>query len=253
MLMKSTRLGVNIDHVATLRQARGGREPDPVWAAVMAELAGAEGITIHLREDRRHIQDRDLRLLRETVSARLNLEHSIDPAIVAIAIEARPDQVTLVPERRAELTTEGGLDVVGQRDRVAEAVKRLVDAGLEVSLFIDPSLRQVEASAALGVTAVELHTGRYADAKEGTPRRAELVALIEAGAAVVASGMALHAGHGLNYVNVGAVASIEHIAELNIGHSIVSRAIFVGFDRAVREMKEAIERASGSTTRERNS
>ena len=241
--MKPPRLGVNIDHVATLRQARGGREPDPVWAAALAELAGAEGITIHLREDRRHIQDRDLRLLRETVSTRLNLELAIDPAIVAIAIDARPDQVTLVPERRAELTTEGGLDVVGQRDRVAEAVKRLAGAGLEVSLFIDPSRRQVDASVALGVTAVELHTGRYADAKSASERRSELDALIESSTAVVSAGMALHAGHGLNYVNVGAVAAIARMAELNIGHSVVSRSIFVGFERAVREMRDAIERA----------
>ena len=244
--MTLPRLGVNIDHVATLRQARGGREPDPIWAAVLAELAGAEGITIHLREDRRHIQDRDLRLLKETVTTRLNLEHSIDPAIVAIAIGARPDQVTLVPERRAELTTEGGLDVVGQGDRVAEAVKRLVDAGLEVSLFIDPSPRQVEAAASLGVTAVELHTGRYADAESELARKAEFEALVACGAAVVAAGMALHAGHGLNYVNVGPVAAIAGMAELNIGHSIVSRSIFVGFEAAVREMRAKMERASAS-------
>src|SRR5690348_6008290 len=161
------RLGVNIDHVATLRQARGGLEPDPVWAAALAELGGADGITIHLREDRRHIQDRDLRLLRETVKVRLNLEMSVDPQIVTVAVEVKPDQVTLVPERRAELTTEGGLDVIGQRDRVAEAVRRCHDAGLEVSLFIDPDPAQVEMSAQLGARAVELHTGRYADAREG--------------------------------------------------------------------------------------
>src|SRR4051812_5935305 len=157
------RLGVNIDHVATLRQARGGREPDPVWAAVEAELGGADGITVHLREDRRHIQDRDLRLLRETVQTRLNLELSVEPEIVAIACAVRPDQVTLVPERRAEVTTEGGLDVVGNRARVAQAIARLVDAGLEVSLFIDPSEAQVAAAGELGAFAVELHTGRYAD------------------------------------------------------------------------------------------
>lgn len=240
------RLGVNIDHVATLRQVRGGREPDPVWAAAMAELAGAEGITVHLREDRRHIQDRDVRVLRETVRTRLNLEMSVEPAIVEIAIATRPDQVTLVPERRAELTTEGGLDVDGQRARVEEAVKRLHDAGLEVSLFIDPDPRQVEASSALGVAAVELHTGRYAEAGRGPKLAGELRALIEAGKAVRASGMALHAGHGLNYVNVGDVAAIPGMAELNIGHSIVARAVFVGFERAVREMREAMERgASG--------
>src|SRR4051794_30042662 len=161
------RLGVNIDHVATLRQARGGKEPDPVWAAVLAELGGADGITVHLREDRRHIQNRDLRLLRETVRVRLNLEAAAESAIVAIGLEVRPDQVTFVPERRAELTTEGGLDVIGQRDRVSEAIGRCRDAGLEVSLFIDPDPAQVSASAELGAAAVELHTGRYADAPEG--------------------------------------------------------------------------------------
>src|SRR3954449_12933761 len=168
------RLGVNIDHVATLRQARGGSEPDPVWAAALAELAGADGITVHLREDRRHIQDRDLRLLRETVQVRLNLELSLDPGVVAVALEVRPDQVTFVPERRAELTTEGGLDVIGQRDRVAEAVGRCLQAGLEGSLFIAPDPAQVEASADLGARAVELHTGRYADAPHGDARAREL-------------------------------------------------------------------------------
>ena len=165
-----SRLGVNIDHVATLRQARGGREPDPVWAAVLSELGGADGITIHLREDRRHIQDRDLRLLRETVQVRLNLEMAVEPGIVDIALAVRPDQVTLVPERREELTTEGGLDVAGQVERVAEAARRIAGAGIEVSLFIDPDPRQVEASIAMGVAAVELHTGRYADAPEGPAR-----------------------------------------------------------------------------------
>lgn len=237
------RLGVNIDHIATIRQARGGIEPDPVWAAVLAELGGADGITVHLREDRRHIQDRDLRLLRETVKVRLNLEAAIEPAIVAIALETRPAQVTFVPERRAELTTEGGLDVIGQRARVAEAVTRCHEAGLEVSLFIDPDLAQVEASASLGVYAVELHTGRYADAAEGPAREQELGALADAGRAAILNGLALHAGHGLNYHNVAAVAEIAGMAELNIGHSIVSRAVFVGLERAVREMKSCIERS----------
>jgi pyridoxine 5-phosphate synthase len=210
----------------------------------MAEMAGAEGITIHLREDRRHIQDRDLRLLKETVSTRLNLEMAVDPAIVAIAIDARPDQVTLVPERRAELTTEGGLDVVAHRARVAEAVARLHDAGLEVSLFLDPDPRQVEVAIALRVAAVELHTGQYAYAAHRNAQLAELTALADAGASIRSAGLLLHAGHGLNYVNVGAVAAIEGMAELNIGHSIVSRAVFVGLDRAVREMKEAIDRGA---------
>jgi pyridoxine 5-phosphate synthase len=238
--MPLPRLGVNIDHVATLRQARGGREPDPVRATVLAELGGADGITVHLREDRRHIQDRDLRLLRETVTTRLNMELSIDPAIVAIALEVRPDQVTFVPERREEVTTEGGLDVVGQRSRVAGAVARCRDAGLDVSLFIDPEIRQVEAAAALGVAAVELHTGRYADAAGAADRAREFDALVRAGAATKALGLALHAGHGLNYLNVGPVARIDGMAELNIGHSIVSRAIFEGMERAVREMKDYI-------------
>jgi pyridoxine 5-phosphate synthase len=234
------RLGVNIDHVATLRQARGGREPDPVWAAAEAELAGADGITVHLREDRRHIQERDLRLLRETVQTRLNLELAIEPAIVAIALEIRPIQVTFVPERRAELTTEGGLDVIGQRVRVAEAVALCQKAELEVSLFIDPSLHQVRASADLGVKAVELHTGRYADATSQDEARHELKALIEASSLVRRLGMTLHAGHGLNYRNVAAVARIEGMAELNIGHSIISRAIFSGMAEAVRAMKTAM-------------
>jgi pyridoxine 5-phosphate synthase len=234
------RLGVNIDHVATLRQARGGREPDPVWAAVEAELGGADGITVHLREDRRHIQDRDLRLLRETVQTRLNLELAVEPSIVAIALEVRPDQVTFVPERRAELTTEGGLDVVGQRSRVAEAVARCRDAGLEVSLFIDPSPEQVAASAEVGARAVELHTGRYADAAGPAEARRELEALVVAGRATRDAGLILHAGHGLNYQNVTAVARIEGMTELNIGHSIVSRAVFSGLREAVRAMKQAM-------------
>ena len=239
------RLGVNIDHVATIRQARGGREPDPAWAAAAAELGGADGITIHLREDRRHIQDRDLRVLRETVGTRLNLEISAAPEMVALALEARPDQVTFVPERRAELTTEGGLDVVGQRERVGEAVARCRGAGIEVSLFIDPDPSQVDASAALGIAAVELHTGRYADASSSEARALELEALIRAGASVVDAGLALHAGHGLNYRNVGPVARIERMAELNIGHSLVARAVFVGLERAVGEMKRAIAEALG--------
>ena len=237
------RLGVNIDHVATIRQARGGTEPDPVWAAVLAELGGADGITIHLREDRRHIQDRDLRVLRETVRVRLNLEMSVEPEIVAIALAVRPDQVTLVPERRQELTTEGGLDVVGQRARVTEAVARCRDAGLEVSLFIDPDPAQVEASHALGARAVELHTGRYAEAAGAEAVARELAALARAGTDTLAAGLALHAGHGLHYLNVAPVAQMTGMAELNIGHSIVARAVFVGMEAAVREMKECLRNA----------
>ncbi len=236
------RLGVNIDHVATLRQARGGREPDPVWAAVLAELGGADVITVHLREDRRHIQDRDVRLLRQTTQVRLNLELAVDPGIVALALELKPDQVTFVPERRAELTTEGGLDVVSHRIRVGEALARCRDQGLELALFIDPDPKQVEVAPDLGADAIELHTGRYADATDADARIRELNALANAGMATVAAGMELHAGHGLNYQNVGAVARLNRMAELNIGHSIVSRAVFVGLSQAVREMKECINR-----------
>ena len=238
-----SRLGVNIDHIATLRQARGGSEPDPVWGAVLAELGGADGITIHLREDRRHIQERDLRLLRQTVQVRLNLELAVDPEVVSIALDMKPEQVTFVPERREELTTEGGLDVAGQLVRVGEAVRLCREAGIETALFIDPDQQQVEAARQLGVAAVELHTGRYADAAEGFMQEQELLALQIAAAATIAMGLKLHAGHGLNYRNVAAVACIDGMDELNIGHSIVSRAIFVGLTEAVREMKERIIRA----------
>jgi pyridoxine 5-phosphate synthase len=237
------RLGVNIDHVATLRQVRGGREPDPIWAAVLAELGGGDVITIHLREDRRHIQDRDLLLLRQTVQVRLNLELAVEPGVIALAVEVKPDQATFVPERREELTTEGGLDVVGQRDRIADALARCRDAGIDVALFIDPDPRQVEAAVKLGVTGVELHTGRYANAPEGPQRGRELDALKAAAVAALTSGLELHAGHGLNYQNVAPVAQLERMEELNIGHSIISRSLFVGLTQAVREMKACIEQA----------
>ena len=232
-------LGVNIDHVATIRQARRTVEPDPVWAAVLAELGGADAITVHLREDRRHIQDRDLEVLRHTVQVKLNLECAIDPTMVGIACRVVPDQVTLVPERREEITTEGGLDVVGHRSATAEAVARLRDAGIAVSLFIDPDDRQIEAAAELGVEAVELHTGCYANAT-GREVDATLVALTRGGAAARRAGLALNAGHGLTYRNVVPVARIEAMGELNIGHSIVARAVLVGFTQAVREMKALI-------------
>jgi pyridoxine 5-phosphate synthase len=237
------RLGVNIDHVATLRQTRLGREPDPVWAAVIAELGGADGITIHLREDRRHIQDRDVHRLRETVQVGLNLELSLDPAIITLALEIRPDQATFVPERRAELTTEGGLDVAGQRMRVGEAIARCQGAGIAVALFIDPDVQQVEASIELGAGAIEFHTGRYAEAPLGRERDRELDLLRSAADATVAAGLELHAGHGLNYQNVAPVARLAKMAELNIGHSIISRAIFVGLQQAVGEMKTCIKSA----------
>lgn len=234
------RLGVNIDHVATIRQARRTIEPDPVWAAALAELAGADGITLHLREDRRHIQDRDLRLLKETVQVKLNLEMAATDAITEIAIGVHPDQATLVPERREEVTTEGGLDVAGNKDRVKRSVDRLLAAGIEVSLFIDPDLRQIESSKQLGAEAVELHTGRYADAQSGPERDREHAQLIAAGRSAIEQGLLLHMGHGLTYRNVSRVAQIPGVSELNIGHSIIARAVLVGMERAVREMKELV-------------
>jgi len=233
-------LGVNIDHVATVRQARRTNEPDPAWAAALAELGGADGITVHVREDRRHIQDRDLRVLREVVTVKLNLEMACDSDVLELACAVKPDQVTLVPEKREEITTEGGLDVVRHRARVADVMQRLIDAGISVSLFLDPDMRQIETGAALHADAVELHTGQYALATRQEARNEELKILQQASAAIRQSGMALHAGHGLTYRNVQPVASIEGMHELNIGHSIVSRALMVGFSEAVREMKRLI-------------
>jgi len=234
-------LGVNIDHVATVRQARMTNEPDPIWAATLAELGGADGITLHLREDRRHIQDRDLHLMKQTVAVKLNLELACDDEVVAIACEARPYQVTLVPERREEVTTEGGLDVVGQRDRVTAAVQRLQDAGIVVSLFLDPDPAQIEAGIEAGATAVELHTGAYAHASANYAADAELETLLTAGQQIRQAGLTLHAGHGLTYRNVELIAAIPEVSELNIGHSIISRAIMVGLERAVRDMKRLIQ------------
>ena len=229
-------LGVNIDHVATLRQARRTYEPDPVWAAVEAELGGADGITIHLREDRRHINDRDVRVLRETVQCKLNLEMSVAPEIVEVALRTRPHQATLVPERRAEITTEGGIDLTGDTD-TSNAVRRLRDQGVFVSAFIAPEEKQIAAAQKQGYDAVELHTGEYANAHNPADVQRQLERLQKAGALVRQMGMRLHAGHGLNYRNVQAVAAIEGMRELNIGHAIVSRAVFVGLREAVREMK----------------
>ncbi len=230
-------LGVNIDHVATLRQARRTYEPDPVWAAALAEFGGADCITVHLREDRRHIQDRDIEVLRKTVTVKLNMELATNSEVLAIACRLLPDQATLVPERREEVTTEGGLDVVLHRAAVGEAVKRLQGAGIYTSLFIDPDERQIAISHELGADAVELHTGSYALAKSGKPHDDELIKLVNASALIRQAGMRLHAGHGLNYQNVRPVATITDMHELNIGHSIVSRAVMVGFQQAVREMK----------------
>jgi pyridoxine 5-phosphate synthase len=237
-----TELGVNIDHVATVRQARRTNEPDPVWAATLAQLGGADGITLHLREDRRHIQDRDLRILRETVTVKLNLELACNDEVLAIACQTRPDQATLVPERREEVTTEGGLDLRQGRDRVADAIRRLSDVGIKVSLFLDPDPQQIEIAAALRADAVELHTGEYALAGSETAQAAQLARLTDAGRQVIAAGLTLHAGHGLTYRNVKPIAAIEHMTELNIGHSIVARAIMVGFEQAVREMKQLVAR-----------
>jgi pyridoxine 5-phosphate synthase len=238
-------LGINIDHVATVRQARRTTEPDPVWAAVLAELGGADAITIHLREDRRHIQDRDLAVLREMVHVKLNLEMACDETILQIACRMRPQQATLVPERREEVTTEGGLDVATQRDRVARTVDGLRAAGIEVSLFLDPEPGQIELAKELGVQAVELHTGQYAMAIEPRRRAEALQALETSARQIVELDMKLHAGHGLTYTNVQPVAAIPNMRELNIGHSIVSRAVMVGMERAVREMKALVLSAAG--------
>jgi pyridoxine 5-phosphate synthase len=232
-------LGVNIDHVATIRQARRTYEPDPVWAAVLAELGGADAITVHLREDRRHIQDRDVQLLKQTVQVKLNLEMAAEDAITEIVLRVLPHQATLVPERREEITTEGGLDVAGNFDRVKACVERLMEAGIEVSLFIDADILQIDAASKLRVQAVELHTGRYADAAPEDQER-ELGQLRQAGQYAIKEGLKLHMGHGLTYRNVVPIARIPGVRELNIGHSIVSRAVMVGFEPAVREMKALV-------------
>jgi pyridoxine 5-phosphate synthase len=238
------RLYVNIDHAATVRQARRTDEPDPVRLAVLAELAGADGITVHLREDRRHIQDRDVELLAATVRTVVNLELAASEEIVAIAERLRPHQATLVPERREEITTEGGLDCLAGAARVRSAVGRLRAAGIRTSLFISPDRNTVAAAGQLGPDAVELHTGRYAQAWR---QPAAALAELEAAAAQArALGLAVHAGHGLTYENVGPVAALAEIEEVNIGHSIISRAVFVGIERAVREMRDRIDRARGA-------
>jgi pyridoxine 5-phosphate synthase len=231
--MSTTRLHVNIDHTATLRQARGTTYPDPIWAAAVAELAGAHGITAHLREDRRHISDRDMRLLRETVRTVLNMEMAATEEMIGIALELGPEIVTLVPEKREERTTEGGLDP--RSPGLDAAVGRLREAGIEVSLFIDPDPAVVEASAGLGATTVELHTGDYCEARRGRAN-AELERLGEAAAAAASAGLTVAAGHGLDYPNVQAVARLPQVEELNIGHAIISRAVFSGLERAVRDM-----------------
>lgn len=237
-------LGVNIDHVATLRQARGTRYPDPVKAALDAEEAGADGITVHLREDRRHIQDRDVLLLKDVLQTRMNFEMGVTEEMIAFAERIRPAHVCLVPETRQELTTEGGLDVAGQEARIQAAVERLARTGAEVSLFIDADARQIEAARRVGAPAIELHTGRYADAQTPTDVAVELERIAQGVAKGVEQGLTVNAGHGLHYHNVEAVAAIRGINELNIGHALVAHALFVGFKAAVAEMKALIVAAA---------
>jgi len=237
------RLGVNVDHVATLRQARDVDYPDPVEAALLAEAAGADGITVHLREDRRHIRARDVEQLRRRLRVKLNLEMAVTDAMLAFALDIRPADACLVPERREELTTEGGLDVAGHLTRVSDAVARLGAAGIRASLFIDPDPAQLAAAAAAGAPAVELHTGDYANASDPARAARELARLWDAAAEARRLGLEVHAGHGLTLANVGPVAAIPEVVELNIGHAIVARAVFVGFAAAVREMKAALAAA----------
>ena len=234
------RLGVNVDHVATIRQARKALEPDPVAAAVLAELGGADCITIHLREDRRHIQDRDLEILRSTVRTRLNLEMASSEEIIGIALRVLPDQATLVPEKRQELTTEGGLDVMANRNILTKTVGRLREAGIKVSLFVNPVPEAMKASSEIGADAVELHTGSYAAARKERDLEAELSKLRDAAKLAADRGLAVLAGHGLSYTNILPIKTIVELEEVNIGHSIVSRAVLVGMERAVREMKELL-------------
>jgi pyridoxine 5-phosphate synthase len=233
-------LGVNVDHVATVRQARGTNEPDPVTAAALAELAGAEGITVHLREDRRHIQDRDVEILCQTVQSRLNLEMAATDEKVAIALRLRPDCVTLVPEKRQELTTEGGLDVLGQSVHLRPRIAALQAIGIVVSLFVDPVRGQIEAASQVGANCIEIHTGSYCEAKDVDSRAIELEKIAEAIRVGQQCGLGVNAGHGLNYRNIAPVVALGGIEEYNIGHSIVSRAVLVGMERAVREMVELV-------------
>jgi pyridoxine 5-phosphate synthase len=233
---KMIRLAVNVDHVATLREARGISEPDPVLGASICELAGAEGIVVHLREDRRHIQDRDVRLLRQTVKTKLNLEMGATEEIIKFALAVKPDMVTLVPEKRKELTTEGGLNVAGQKKKLKKVISRMNDAGIPVSLFIDPDSRQIAAAGDVGATFVEIHTGRYADAGSEEEQDQEFEQVAAAAEEAYEAGLRVNAGHGLNYVNTRRVAALETVEELSIGHAIMARAIMVGLDQAVREM-----------------
>ncbi|MDD2927280.1 MAG: pyridoxine 5'-phosphate synthase [Candidatus Omnitrophica bacterium] len=235
------RLGVNIDHIATLRQARGGLEPEPVFGALIAEAAGADAIVAHLREDQRHIKDKDIFLLKEVVNTRFNLEMSIAPEIIRVASKIKPDQATLVPERRRELTTEGGLNVVKKQKKIGQAVKKLETAGIEVSLFIDPNKNQIRAAKKTGARFIELHTGAYANARTKAEENKRVTELKSAVVFARGIGLRVFAGHGLNYNNVSRIAALKEIEELNIGHAIISRAVFSGLGRAVGEMKDLIK------------
>ena len=236
------RLGVNVDHVATVRQARRVDVPDPVEAALLAETAGADGITVHLREDRRHIQERDVQLMRERIHTKLNLEMAVTPLMVAFAENVRPDDACFVPEKREELTTEGGLDVASHRQKIREAVQRLQGIGLRVSLFIDPQPAQIEASREAGAHGIEIHTGAYCNAV-GIERDKQLQAIVEAAKLAQGLGLEVHGGHGLNYDNVLPIGKIPEMVELNIGHSIIARAVIVGIEQATREMKDLLSKA----------
>jgi pyridoxine 5-phosphate synthase len=238
------RLGVNVDHVATVRQARRAQVPDPVEAALLAEKAGADGITVHLREDRRHIQERDVELLRERLKTKLNLEMAVMPTMVAFAETLRPVDACFVPEKREELTTEGGLDIVAHRRKIQDSVKRLQDRGIHVSLFVDPEEKQIETSKEVGADAVEVHTGTYCNAAGGE-REKERRTVASAVSLAHRLGLEVHAGHGLDYENVLPIAGIHEIVELNIGHSIIARAVVVGIEQAVREMKALLKKARG--------
>lgn len=241
--MKELLLGINVDHIATLRQARGTNYPDPVYAASVAEHAGADGITVHLREDRRHIQDRDIHVLKETLHTRMNFEMAVTDEMVSIACDVKPAFCCLVPEKREELTTEGGLDVIGQLTKVTAAVAKLASVGIEVSLFIDADKAQIDAALASKAPYIEIHTGHYADAESEAAQQAELVRLVEGIKYAHSIGLKVNAGHGLNYFNVKPIAAIEEIIELNIGHAIIARAAIDGLDKAVRDMKRLMVEA----------
>ena len=243
--MRRQRLYINVDHVATVRQARRAEVPDPVAAALLAEKAGADGITVHLREDRRHVQERDVERLREEAATKINLEMAVTPAMVAYAEKIRPHDACFVPEKREELTTEGGLDVVAHKIKVRDAVKKLQDRGIHVSLFIDPAQTQIETAQEVGADAIEIHTGAYCNVATAARQR-ELAAIADAAALARRLGLEVHAGHGLDYENVLPIAKIPEIVELNIGHSIIARAVIVGIEQAVREMKELLNRVRES-------